>query len=267
MSERKRGALSNDEREYIKKNCTLVSIEDMAVKLNRTVEPIIRFIEQNSLQMMSDADTNRDHLARMLKSKFYWSELQQQFTADEMRTVESMWVDFYLQFNEDVTASEENDLVELIRTQILINRGMRELKRADESSADLERRMDREMEQEEPSEGIIAALGQRLAEATSVKNVHVKNHDILMKSKEKLARALKMTRDQRKMQSEDSVTNFNMLVRELMDLEKRRQQGFDAEKHKMAADKEMARLSEYHIYEDGKGDQPFLNADTVRNDN
>ena len=35
------------------------------------------------------------------------------------------------------------------------------------------------------------------------------------------------------------------------------------EVHRVAADKAMDRLSEYHAYEDGIVDQPILNADTL----
>ena len=35
------------------------------------------------------------------------------------------------------------------------------------------------------------------------------------------------------------------------------------EVHRVAADKALERLSEYHAYEDGLVDQPVLNADTL----
>ena len=35
------------------------------------------------------------------------------------------------------------------------------------------------------------------------------------------------------------------------------------EVNRLAADKALEKLSEYHTYEDGIEDQPFINADTV----
>ena len=36
--------------------------------------------------------------------------------------------------------------------------------------------------------------------------------------------------------------------------------------HRLAADKAVEDLSDYHKYEDGVLDQPFLNADTVKDE-
>jgi len=78
---------------------------------------------------------------------------------------------------------------------------------------------------------------------------------------------LKATREQRIKRLEDSKQTFIGWVRNLMsNPEARRQMGNDMEKMRLAMEVEKERLSEYHQYEDGKIDQPFLTPDTVKDD-
>ena len=77
---------------------------------------------------------------------------------------------------------------------------------------------------------------------------------------------MKGTREQRKRNTEDAKTNFSAWLKQLDDREVREREGVNMEIHRIAADKAVERLSEYHKYEDGSIDQPFLNADTVKDD-
>ena len=75
---------------------------------------------------------------------------------------------------------------------------------------------------------------------------------------------LKGTREQRKRNADDAKTNFTSWLRQLADKDVRRKEGFDMEVHRVASEKALERLSDYHEYEDGTVDQPILNADTMK---
>ena len=75
---------------------------------------------------------------------------------------------------------------------------------------------------------------------------------------------LKGTREQRKRNSEDAKTNFSAWLKQLEDVEVRKREGMDMEINRIAADRALESLSGYHEYEDGMVDQPFLNANTVK---
>jgi hypothetical protein len=78
---------------------------------------------------------------------------------------------------------------------------------------------------------------------------------------------LKATREQRVKRLEDSKQTFIGWVRNLMtNPEARREIGTSMEKMRLAMIKEGERLSEYHKYEDGSIDQPFLTPDSVKDD-
>jgi hypothetical protein len=75
---------------------------------------------------------------------------------------------------------------------------------------------------------------------------------------------LKGTREQRIKAIEDSKQTFASLVKQIAtDSEFRSRIGLDMEKMRLAAEKEKERLSEYHEYEDGTVDQPFLTPETL----
>jgi hypothetical protein len=75
---------------------------------------------------------------------------------------------------------------------------------------------------------------------------------------------LKGTREQRIKAIEDSKQTFASLVKQIAtDGDFRTRIGLDMEKMRLAAEKEKERLSEYHEYEDGTVDQPFLTPETL----
>ena len=74
---------------------------------------------------------------------------------------------------------------------------------------------------------------------------------------------LKGTREQRKRRSEDAKTNFSSWLRQLDGEEFRKREEESMEVNRLAADKALEKLSEYHTFEDGTVDQPFINADTI----
>ena len=84
-----------------------------------------------------------------------------------------------------------------------------------------------------------------------------------MTKKERLLKDLKGTREQRKRNADDAKTNFSSWLRQLEDDQLKKDESFDMEVHRVAADKATDRLAELHQYEDGLVDQPILNADTL----
>ena len=66
---RKRGKLSLDEMKYIRENCFDLSIEEIADNLNRTEEPVRRYIDEQNLKAR-DLDDSA-HLLNEMRSRYY----------------------------------------------------------------------------------------------------------------------------------------------------------------------------------------------------
>ena len=94
---RKRGKLSLQEMEYIKQNCFDLSLEDIAQHLNRTIEPIRKFIDKQNLKARDLTDA--EHLLSTLRVRYYYQELKKQLTDGELTFFEHSWIDYWKQFN------------------------------------------------------------------------------------------------------------------------------------------------------------------------
>ena len=88
----------------------------------------------------------------------------------------------------------------------------------------------------------------------------------IVKQVEGIQKDLKMARSERIKRVDDAKTTFSGLLKLLMDDEQRKQVGTDAEIMKMAMENSRNKLAQYHKYEDGKVDQPFLNHETLVDD-
>ena len=261
---RKRGKLSNEDMEFIDKNMQDMAIDDIAKFLNRTVNPIRRYIREKKAKRNSPFK-NEEYLLVKLHSRYYWPELQHQFNKEEILFFEHEWIQYYKQFSEDVTATEENEMIELIRVSILLNRVMRDKQEVIRNIQRIERLI--ELEMKKPPDLIdtlaISNLQTQVGGFIAAKAAFIKEYDTLTNKKEKFTRELKGTREARLRKAEDAKSNFNAYLRYLDEEDIRNREGAVMEKLAIAADKSFSRLSEYHEFRDGFVDQPIYNADTV----
>lgn len=260
---RKRGKLSNDEMRYIEQNCFDLSLEEIADNLNRTIEPVKKYIDKKNLKARDLTDD--EHLLSTLRTRYYYKKLLKQMSDDEIIYFEHQWIDFFKQFNEDVTHTEEMQILEVIRTEILINRSMEDRKEIMNQIEVLERLIDEEMDKSEDLRNTqaIAMWQQQLGSYIGSKSSYINEHEKLLTKKEKYLRDLKGTREQRKKVADDAKTNFSLWLRQLDEIETREREGFDMAVQSIAADKARKRLADYHEYVDGEVDQPLLNHETL----
>lgn len=260
----KRGKLSKGEMNYIRQNCFDLSIEEMAQFLNRTPDPVQKFIDKENLKARDMTDD--EHLLVHLRGRYYFGELRKQFNGPEIIFFEHQWIDYYKQFNEDVTHTEEMQILEVIRTEVLINRGMEDRKEVLTNIIRLNKLIDDEIAKPATIQNsqAIASFQTQLGAAIASKSAYINEHEKLLTKKERLLKDLKGTREQRKRNAEDAKTNFSAWLKQLDDTELRRREGINMEINRIAANKALTNLSDYHEYEDGTVDQPFLNADTLK---
>ena len=260
---KKRGKLSVEEMNFIRQNCFNLPIEDIANNLNRTPAPIQKFIDKENLKMRNMTDD--EHLLVELRGRYYFHELKKQFSDSEIIFFEHQWTDYFKQFSEDVTHTEEMEILEVIRTEVLINRGMEDRQEILKNIERLNKLIEDEMDKPSAMQDTVAlaSFQTQLGAAISSKSAYINEHEKLLTKKERLLKDLKGTREQRKRNADDAKTNFSSWLRQLDEKALREKEGFDMEVHKVAAEKAVKRLGGYHEYEDGTVDQPVLNADTL----
>jgi len=238
-------------------------LQEMADHLNRSIDPVRKYIDKKNLKARDLTDD--EHLLSTLRARYYHAELSKQMSEHEIRFFEQNWIDFFKQFNEDVTHTEEMQILEVIRTEVLINRSMEDRQEIMENIETLNGLIDQEMSKPKDMQDTqaLAMFQTQLGAMIGSKSSYINEHEKLLTKKERYLKDLKGTREQRKRVADDAKTNFSMWMRQLDELETRESEGFDMAVQAIAADKARKRLSEFHEYEDGEVDQPLLNSETV----
>ena len=117
---------------------------------------------------------------------------------------------------------------------------------------------------DEQDTGLMLNIETQLNAAMASQNARTTEHMKLQEKKDGKFKDLKATRDQRFKQLEDSRTSFFDLMKTLDEHASRIKEGRHMELMKMATDRIVEDLSEYTEFEDGTVDQPFLNHETIK---
>jgi hypothetical protein len=268
---KKRGQLALDEEKFIRDNINSLSPEQIANSLNRNVEPINRYIDEQRLYSINDKNEN-EVLKRKLHSKTFWNEILRQFDEDsgELEYFENTWIGLVKQFREDVLPAEELQIKQFITIDILINRSMKERKRHIAETEKLQRLVDKEYEKSEDQRDIpkLANLETQLSFARNSIASYTNEYTKLLNEQQKISKDLKATREQRIKRIEDGKSSWVGLIRMLEDEDIREKEGREMEILAMATEKAKQNLYEYHQYADNKVDSPILNSvSTYKEDN
>jgi hypothetical protein len=268
---RKRGKLSKKEEQFILQFKDTISLAEIAKKVNRTEETVSRFLSDKALTThagMSLEESTEGSLRIKLKKKPYWQEVEAQFMKEggELEYFIQMWIKLMLQFKEDVLVTEELEIKQWLTLDILMNRSMKERKKSIKEIEDYEKILRDEYDKpahERDAEKVLFA-SEQLSYARSIVVNYTTEHTKLQTQIKDIRNALRAARSDRIKQVEDGKTSWVGLIRSLEDTETREKAGEEAEILTRAVDKARTKFSEYHEYIDGKIDQPFLNADTVK---
>ena len=265
---RKRGQLGLEEEKFIRDNIGLLSIEQIADQLNRTVKPVERYISEAKIGLKTpDEQENDKTLRQKLHAKTFWTEIERQFDKDtgELDYFEDTWIGLVKQFREDVLPAEELQIKQFITIDILINRSMKERKRHISDTEKLQTEVDKEYQLDEALRDgpKLANLETQLSFARNSIANYTNEYTKLLNEQQKISKDLKATREQRIKRIEDGKSSWIGLIRMLEDEEIREKQGREMEIMAMAVEKNKQLLSEYHQYADDGVDMPLLTPETI----
>jgi len=266
-----RGRLNKTDQNFIMANVNEMDVAEIAESLNRTEEVVEKYIIDHNLKPVSETwEEERDiKLRGILHRKPYWSEVVNQFTKDELVYFEASWVRLQVQFREDVLYSEEIQILDYLRLEILINRSMKERKSHQEEKDRLQQMVDEEYakDRDEREPGYLANLETQLTFVRSALTSYTTEHTKLLSEVKYITKSLKANRDERIKRIEDGKSNWMSFLRMLEDGRAREKVGEKMELRAIAKDKARERLGEFHEYDDGVVDQPLLNCSTVLRNN
>lgn len=259
----KKGRISKEEERIIGRLVNSATIEDIAKQLDRDTESVDSFIKRKFKIGLSPEDM----AAYSLEDRPYWIELKAQFTYEELELFKYHWSRIISQFNDDVLPTEEFQVVDVIKLEILMNRCLKGNKENIEQINTYDKMIqdERSRDKDQQDMDYIINLERQVASLRASQESLNRDYRELQTKKATILREIKGTREQRIKRLEDSKQSFTSWVTSMMqDPELMKRYGIEMEKMRLAMKKEEERLSAFHKYEDGQVDQPFLTPDTVK---
>jgi len=258
----KKGRISKEEERIIARLIDSMTVEDIAQKLDRDVESIDNFVKRKFRVGISGEEA----AAFSLEDRPYYHELSGQFTDEELELFKYHWSRIIAQFKDDVFPTEELQVVDVIKLELLMNRCLKSNKDNITDMTVFEKMVkeERVKDKEDRDQDYILNLERQIAALRASQESLNRDYRELQSKKASMLREMKGTREQRIKRLEDSKQSFVSWVAHLMqDPDTMKKYGIEMEKMRLAMKKEGERLSALHKYEDGTIDQPFLTPDTV----
>tara|TARA_A100001201_G_scaffold30648_1_gene33212 strand:- start:399 stop:1196 length:798 start_codon:yes stop_codon:yes gene_type:complete len=264
----KKGRFTKTEQEFIRNNHREMSNLEIATHLDRDPVSVQSYIKEKiGNNTLDDREIEALH---DLQSRPFWKDLEKQFNEEELQSLLYHWSRIITQFRDDVLPTEELQIIDAIKLEILMNRALIGQQTNMRSISEYEElvTVEKSKSLEVQDKDYIYNLERQIAVCRAAQDSLTREYKDLQTKKASMLKDLKATREQRIKRLEDSKQTFIGWVRNLMSNPETRQQlGTDMEKMRLAMEAEKKRLSEYHKYEDGNIDQPFLTPDTVKDDN
>lgn len=259
------GRLSKQEWEFIEKNAERMPADQIAAKLQRNIESVEKHLRKisKSYNKKEVVETQAEY---DLKSRPYWKELKAQFSEEELELFLHHWKQIIAQFRKDVLPTEELQIIDVIRLEILINRALRGQQESIARVSELERQLEieRQLPQDEQDQDRLFNLERQIASLSSAREAMGKEFKTLQEKKDGLYKVLKATREQRIEKLESNKQTLSSLVHKILrDPEFYEREGKELEKMRLSMEQEKRRLGDYHTFDDGMVDRPMLTAETV----
>lgn len=261
----KKGRISKKERSYIEKNLDKLTSFEIAEVLNRDPNSVEEYIKREFKFGMSD----EEEASFDLKDRPYWPVIQSQFTDNELEIFDYHWSALITQFKKDVIHSEEMQIVDLVKFDLLMNRSLSSQKSNLEQIRVYEALIseERAVDPDQIDRDKLFNLEKQVASLRASTESLGKDYRDLQEKKNKILKDMKATREQRSKHLEDKNQTWKGWIKYMIENpDEVSDWGMEMEKRRLAMNKELDRLSKYHTFEDGVVDQPFLNADTLLED-
>jgi hypothetical protein len=264
ISENKRGPWSKDEKQFIADNAAKMGYKEIAATLQRNPEAVKKYVIENHASSFTESAKSAEY---DIQKSPIWNDIKQQFTPDELRMFLYHWGRIVSQFRDDVYPTEEMQVVDTIKLEILMNRAVTQQRKVQQDIEALEALLATERANIERDHEAINGLEHQISVLRAAQINLNSDYQDLLKEKNKILKEMKATRDARIKQIESNKHNFVRFMRDIVENgAMRRRLGIEMEKMRLAADVEFERLSEWHEYEDGEVDQPILTPDNVLED-
>jgi hypothetical protein len=266
MIENRAGRLSDEDKKFIRKNAETMNHEDISRHLARNPRTIKRYIEKTlGLSTMISPKFEDRAVEYSIKKSIVWKELTGQFTKEELDKFLYHWRRIITQFGGDTLATEEMQVVDYIKMDLLMDRILTSQQDNLKDISDLEKKIMQEKAKTTPDDYKVQNWLDQISFRRASQEDVVKQYQNLLKEKQALLKGMKATRDARITHLKDSNENIPDWIRQIVTNDnKRKELGLYMEKMRLAMKAEETRLSELYVYSDGIVQPPIMTSETMK---
>jgi hypothetical protein len=283
VPEHKRGRLSPAEKKFIADNATILPADAIARKLNRRKETVEGFLRNPSPApkapkppkpkvALPEPPPAVAQFQAVLHTSSAWKRLKDEFDSGELDYFTERYSALMLQFQDDVLATEENQIMQAIKYELLMSRNLIERKKLRKAIERLEKmqatflsRFKSHADMTETDKADAGNMHNQLSNMRAAEQSKYNEYTTLDKQNQQLLKGLKATREQRLNRATDGKKNFLDFIKMMQDEDVKEREGRQMAHMLAAREKEVGQLGEDHVYQDGTIDRPVLNAQTVEN--
>ena len=216
-----------------------MSVLDIATHLDRDPASVESYVKDKiGNTTLDDREIEALH---DLQNRPFWKDLEKQFSEEELQSLLYHWGRIITQFRDDVLPTEELQIIDAIKLEILMNRaliGQQDNMRSIDEFQDavtVEKNKDLELQDKD----YIYNLERQIAVCRAAQDSLTRDYKDLQTKKAAMLKDLKATREQRIKRLEDSKQTFIGWVRNLMsNPDTRREMGIEMEKMRLAMKQE-----------------------------
>ena len=263
-------ALNEEDKEFIAENARKMSVDEIADTRGKRRITVYNYMEKHGLLGEDDKRDQRIKRAILnnLHNQAFWYVIRDGYSPEEIRYFEEEWCAFTIQLDDNVTATEQMQLKQLIENQISIDRlTIREQKALGEIEQN-----DREMQklQDEIWKGVddtevniltskIAALTSANSGLVSSKQSFERIKGDLVKAQSKIMQDLDVTRTKRVEKSDFSDRTWSKMLMEIKENPRiKKQMGAMGFVSFLAVERMRGKLTQDYTYANGDVHSPLL---------
>ena len=264
----RKGNLTQADREFIASNLNSMSPQEIADKLDRPLHSIEKVISVLAAQLpKAESAAARWHL----KHSMHWKQLKEEFDENELNYIEDQYIKYVDQFKQDIVATEEVQILDLIKIEVLQQRNLKGKQKINENIRRYEQMCQSTLDTvdgnfgklEDSDKERIMEMRKNIQAALQAESVRTVEYVSLQQEHNKLAEKVMGSRDQRVKEIMNSKVSWHGHIKKLLERDKQINDSRFLELNKLGAEREFERLSEPHIYADKTTDNPILSAEVV----
>lgn len=258
----KQGPWTYEEKTFIKNQSGKLTPDEIANKLDRSLRGVRTYLNKEVLMKnyTSSQLVEKDDFQNITKTH-YWEELKSQFDVVELESFKYHWANVIKQFRDDIFHTEELQIIDMIKLEILSNRLLTQQTDIKKKIRTYEKIVEDEKMKPKELRDIDMVRNYEVQIASLYVGVESlsKEYRELLKEKNNMFKALKATREQRIKDIENSKESMAGWYRKLLkEPEIRKDMGLYLEKMRIATQVEYERLVDVHTYADGSKDSVLL---------